>query len=159
VRSVIEMRLAVRLYRARLQPLASTASLAKAVRPVGWRVFVPGLSHDQGAEVITSGRRYLMSRWTEGPDNRAFLEALETLENDPRCKSARYELRCVEVPGLHLVCAWAHRMRGDQFVVPISALPRAIPTGEILTVSEVRPLLRQLARSKLSTQDPDASAG
>jgi hypothetical protein len=129
VRSVVATRRAVRLYDVRLEDLAGGRPLAEIARAVGWRFFIPGLRLGQSAEVRRLGRRFEMSRWSEGPDNRRFFELVSQLTAGV-CARKRYQLRCLEIPGLHLMAVWAYRSETDQWFVPVSLLPTSLTSGE-----------------------------
>jgi hypothetical protein len=129
IRSVVATRRAVRLYHVRLADLAAGHSPAETAQAVGWRFFVPGLRMGQAAEVRRIGGRFEMTCWLEGPDNRRFFELVDGL-NAERCADRRYELRCLEVPGLHLLAVWAYRSPSEQWFVPVSLLPITLPVGQ-----------------------------
>lgn len=147
VRSVISMRGAVRIYQAGVEDLLTEKSLTKLAKPVGWRFFVPGLSNDQAAEVVGGPKGYRMTRWIQGPDNRRFLDTVERLVLRPEVRNAKFELRCLEIPGLHLLAVWLYWSGHEQLLVPVSYLPVAIETGKLLPLSEFDPLVREHARS------------
>jgi hypothetical protein len=69
-----------------------------------------------------------MSCWIEGPDNRRFFEIVDRLNADT-CARRRYQLRCLEVPAMHLLAVWAYRNLSDQWFVPVSPLPISLPSG------------------------------
>ena len=148
VRSVNELALAVRLYRGRVEAPSSKRSFTRGVHAVGWRCFVPGLSHDQSADVIGRGSNYRMTVWREGMENTRFLDAMRELQNRPQCRAHLYELRCLEIPGLHLTCAWAYRSREDQLFVLVSPLPIPIQTGKVLDLADIQSSLYEEARAR-----------
>ena len=151
VRSVVVMQRGVRLYHLTLDDLAAGRAPADAARAVGWRFFVPGLRLGQSAEVRRFGRRYVMSGWIEGPDNRRFLEIVARLTAE-RCAGRHYELRCLEVPALHLTAVWAFASGSVQWFVPVSPLPVAMPAGHTYDAGEFQAALERHAAQRLASK-------
>lgn len=147
VRSVISTRGAVRVYHADVQRLLASVSVSVAARPAGWRFFVPGLSNDQAADVIGDRKGYEMVRWIEGPDNRRFLDAVERPATRAALGNGKFELRCLEVPVLHLLAVWLYRPRGDQIFVPVSHLPVSIVSLKPLRLEEFDRSIQEHVRS------------
>lgn len=160
-RSVLSMRRGVPLYHVSLADLSSGLGVVDVGRAVGWRFFVPGLRLGQSAEVQRIGRRYEMTSWIEGPDSRRFVELVDRLETE-KCATRTYQLRCLEVPALHLMAVWAFRNATDQWFVPVSPLPVSMPSGRTFALSEFQEALKLNAVERLAgkpTRLPEPPAG
>jgi hypothetical protein len=151
VRSVVATHRGVRLYDMRLEDVAGGHSPAEVARAVGWRFFIPGLRLGQSAEVRRLGRRFEMSRWSEGPDNRRFFELVTQLNGGP-CARKRYQLRCLEIPALHLMAVWAYRSETDQWFVPVSLLPTSLTSGHTIDGPTFNAALTTKATDRLASR-------
>jgi hypothetical protein len=140
VRSVIELRLAVPLYRIARGDLKEPMHLSREAQAIGWRCFVPGFSQDQAADVFGRAGHYEMGCWSEAPENRRFLNIVAALQRDATIRGERYQLRCLQVPVLHLTAVWLHH-RISPYVVPVSWLPMSVKTGHVLTLDEFQTVL------------------
>jgi hypothetical protein len=145
------MRGAVRIYESSLNGLAAGESVSVLAKPTGWRFFVPGLSNDHAADVIRGRRGYAMTRWSEGPDNRRCLATVERLVSRPEVRGPTFELRLLEIPGLHLLSLWLHDAGIRELFVPVSHLPLSIASGRILSLAEFDRALQEHARSVVSS--------
>jgi hypothetical protein len=131
----------------------------EAAKPTGWRYLVQeGDNILAAAETVTtgSGDGHVFSAFNEGRFVASTAEAIQAVQVIPEVSQDNFELRLLNVPGLHVMAVWLHRAQettATDLLVPLEPSPVDTPVGHPVPAAV---LLQELA-SKASSTAPGPS--
>jgi hypothetical protein len=130
-----------------------------AAKPTGWRYLI-----QQGDNVLASAETvrgggvdtHVFAAFNEGRFVGSTAEAIRTARRLPELQTAKFELRLLQVPALHVMAVWLHSGTGTgDLLVPLAPSPLDTPAGGPVPAARLLTELVAKARALGSSEHDD----